>query len=178
MRRSGNGENYEEGVESYNGQQILDAEPKLTPEELVQLFVCSLAAISGTSAFGVPIIFAVLVNGIRQPKFYFSESTVETFVAVSWLMFVCALGWAGTTAVDFHLESKLIESKWTKMNVSEQRWITRKWYARTFLSFLLLFAANFFLSLVVMSYVRPVGYIGIGLAFGIFFYSVSKRRQS
>ena len=156
----------------------MDTEPKLTPEELVQLFVSSLGAISGTSAIGVPITFAVLLNGIRQPKYYFSESTVETFVAISWLFFVFALGWAGTTAVDFHLESKLIEPKWRNMDVGEQRWRTRKWYARTFVAFLLLFAATFFLSLVVMSYVRPVGYIGIGITFGLFFYSVSKRRQS
>jgi hypothetical protein len=117
------------------------------------------AIVIGITTFGASITFSLIVTETRQPNFHFSSSSVQLFVAISWLCFVMALGAACILASFLNFYGALIKEDWNSAE-GQKKWL---WFGggATVILGGLLFVAFFFLSLSVMAYVKVVGIIAV-----------------
>jgi hypothetical protein len=113
----------------------------------------------GVTTFGASITFSLILTDTRQPIFHFSSSSVQLFVAISWLCFVMALGAACILASFLSFYGPKIRAEWNDAG-GQRKWL---WFGAGATGILgsLLFVAFLFLSLTVMAYVKVVGIIAI-----------------
>jgi len=108
--------------------------------------------------FGGSITFSLIITDIRQPR-VMTEATVQALLAVSWLLFILAIGFASLTVSLLDWFGGQIKREFQTDN-GQQKWL---WYDAAFSVTLglSLLGAFLFASIVVMAYVMPVGIIGI-----------------
>lgn len=119
-----------------------------------------LPLIIGITIFGAST-FASLVSQLDKPVSRFSLTTVRTFMAIAWILFIVALGVAmfGVTIIKPGPTGAMQKSS-LELLVKVARLVKMACQ-------LLVIVAFLFLSLVVIAYAGPVGWVAVGLtAFG------------
>jgi hypothetical protein len=136
----------------------------LTPEQgqtRIAFYEGLFKIVIGVTTFGASITFSLIINSPHPPNFYFSASTVQIFVASSWLCFILALGAACIMTSFLNFYDGQIREDWASAH-GQRKWL---WIGAgaSFVLGGLLFSAFGFLSLSVMAYVRVVGFIAVGV---------------
>jgi hypothetical protein len=130
--------------------------------EAVASFQGFLSFIIGISIFGASI-FTVIISEIANPGDLseaprFTRETVRTFLGISWLLFVLALG---VVALSMSLLAYQQEHKNTGINGPwRYRWERLGLLASALIQ-LLVIAAFLFLSLVLVAYTEVVGWVAV-----------------
>jgi hypothetical protein len=134
-------------------------------EIVIKSFEGFLSFVIGVSIFGAST-FTVVVSQIADPsslyaKPRFTAETVRTFLAISWLLFILALGIVGfsMSVVTFQREHAKLgqEGEWIK------RWKGVGLLVSSVIE-LLIVVAFIFLSLVIVAYAEAVGWVAVGCA--------------
>lgn len=149
------------------------ADPKPQPdhpgERLANYFNTFFATIVGVSTFGASVTFSKVLSQPVTPwiDYGFSTDTIQSFLAISWLLFMLDLGITSFVASALSLY-RPAAVRYFGTNDSEDR-RTVMWYA-TIVSFLLfgtVMTAFLFLGLAVTGYVGPIGWAAVSFI-GVF----------
>lgn len=114
-----------------------------------------LPSVMKVSIFGGSITFSVLVAKHEGSNGSFTDATITTFLSIAWLFFALALviAWGGQLLLGFKLES--FENENEKGRKVFLRLMSLALQLLVLISFL-------FLSLVVVCYSKPVGWLSVG----------------
>lgn len=117
------------------------------------------------STLGASVTFSYVVSGIRTPtttKSGFSNGEYETFMALSWLLFILDLAFATlfSTLLAFYQDQAV--AHWQSTNKVARSYIQWSATAATALLYGMTIAAFIFLSLVITAYSLVVGWIAVG----------------
>jgi hypothetical protein len=140
------------------------AQRKLSPEQgqtRLSFYEGLFKIVLGVTTFGASITFSLILNELRAPNYYFSPSTVQIFLASSWLCFILALSAACIMTSFLNFYGDQIREQWGSAR-EQRKWL---WIgaASSFILGGLIFGAFVFLSLSVMAYVKIVGFIAMGI---------------
>lgn len=114
-----------------------------------------LPSIMGLSVFGGSITFSILVAKREGSNGRFTDATINTFLAIAWLFFAIALviSWGGQqTLTEFSALQEEENKKWREIFLSLLSLALQ----------LLVSDSLLFLSLVVVCYIKPVGWVSVG----------------
>jgi hypothetical protein len=138
---------------------VQGAELEVRVLESLQSF---LPLIISISVFGAST-FASLVSQLSEPEYKFSLDSVRLFMAIAWILFIVALGVAmfGVVVVKPKTRGRAVQSGELRVMVEVAR-------AVKLLCQMLVIVAFMFLSLVVVAYSSPVGWVAVALTgFGL-----------
>ncbi|KAI4150134.1 MAG: hypothetical protein LQ340_004245 [Diploschistes diacapsis] len=138
-------------------------------ERLASYFENFFTAIIGISTLGASLTFSKIIQAPVQPwiDYGVGADSVQLYMSISWLLFLLALVITSALASLLSLyRPQAVDAFGTKIH----EWKTRVMWVATFTSLLLItliFGSFIFLSLVVVAYSGPVGWITLGCS--IFF---------
>ena len=133
-----------------------------------------LAIVITISIFGASI-FASLIQPLEPPPNpQFSIQTIRTFMAMAWLLFVLTLAASVFSVVQLYYEQTTEMQHLTQVQIDGKtaahspsrgipKWKTRTALIVNFITEVFLLGAFMFLSLVVVAYAPPVGWVAVGL---------------
>jgi hypothetical protein len=118
----------------------------------------------GVATFGGTITFTLILTEIRKPL-SMTRSTVQTLLAVSWLLFIAALGVAAVSASLLNYYGARIKQEFREDN-GQRKWLLVDEMVCIALAVCLL-GAFLVASVVVMAYVMAVGIMGVVFTFSV-----------
>ena len=141
------------------------AEPaaKHPGDRLASYFENFFKTVTAVSTLGASITFAKIVQAPVPPfqNYGFSTREIQYLIAISWLFFVLALGLTSFFASALSLWRPQAVRAFGTENGSQRRKVL--WYATAVSAFLFVFVvlAFIFISLVVVAYAGPVGWVAV-----------------
>ncbi|EXL65641.1 hypothetical protein FOPG_18140 [Fusarium oxysporum f. sp. conglutinans race 2 54008] len=146
-------------------EQLSNMPNVINSEAVTKSFEVFLSFVVTVTIFGAAI-FTVVISEIVDPSTIssnakFDKQTVRTFLAISWLLFVVALGLAAFSMSTFYAEREKAGGGFSEEQI--RKW--RPWgILASFMLQIMIIVAFLFLSLVLVAYTEGVGWVAVALS--------------
>jgi hypothetical protein len=121
------------------------------------------------STLGASVTFNYILSEIKDPKFLWNKPVIQTYVAISWLLFLLALASAGLASTILNFFQGHAVRDWDGDDWCRKRVLQYYATMTSFVLYGLVIAAFVVMGLVVTAYSPVVGWVAIGFTamFGV-----------